>query len=248
MIALGAESAESPLASVSLAGSSFIHETFSTAPVDWRVAGNALAEVTNRWQCDPRWTFVSLENDLRKKDRGAAAALWSKRLYPSNVAINAFVCEKMEQRCDGPYKYARDINVTICSDGSDLTKGYTFMFGGRNNTGTMILRNGVEVARSTAKIPTDMSIHHDWFSIRVEKLGKRVSFSVIRYHEGRADNKKIELAYDDAEPLNGDHVALWTYDNAVMLSRIDISGKGGTALDDPDWQPGPLKNIYDKEK
>ncbi|MCY3024158.1 MAG: hypothetical protein NTW87_34715, partial [Planctomycetota bacterium] len=217
-------------------------EWFSRAPTAWRTAGAAIAEVTNRWQSDPRWTFFSLKNDRAK---GKPAVLWSKFLYPGDVTLEFFFANKMECERGQPYAYARDVNVTICSDGSDLTKGYTFMFGGRGNQGSMILRNGVEVARHQAGIPTDMNYMRYWFSYKIEKRGGNLTFRVDRLFAG--DRGQSELVYEDAQPLSGDRIAIWTYDHAIMLSRVRLSGEGGTVAEHPDWRPGPLRTPYDGE-
>jgi hypothetical protein len=234
-----AEAQTSPIAApVVLARSGRVHtDLFSTAPKDWRVAGAAIAEVANRWQCDSRWSFFSLKNDRRE---GKAAALWNKYLYPGDVALEFFVANKMEGERGVPYTYARDINVTICSDGADLRKGYTFLWGGHGNKDSVILRNSVEVRRCDARIPTDMTYHNRWFTYRVEKVGGRLSFRVVGLGHTLA-----ELAYEDPQPIEGDHIAIWTYDHAVMLARVLLSGDGGAATESPDFQPGPLKTPYD---
>ena len=218
----------------------FHDEFFSSAPTSWRTAGYAIAEVANRWQCDPRWSFFSLKNDRAK---GKPAVLWSKKLYDGDVTAEFFVGCKMEGERGRPYTYARDINLTICSDGQDLTKGYTFMFGGQENQATMILRNGVEVKRENVTIPTSMKIHRHWFYIRVEKRGDKLSYRVDKYFNNMPQGA---LEYEDPNPLTGKHIAIWTYDNAVMLSRIRISGQGGTEMEDPDQELAPLKTIYDQ--
>jgi len=220
----------------------FRNDFFSGAPTGWRTAGSAIAEVTNRWQCDPRWSFFSLKND---RERGKAAALWSKYLYPGDVTVEFFVGNKMEGVRGQPYLYSRDINVTICSDGADLNNGYTFMWGGHNNSGSMILRNGVEVRRHGARIPTDMNYHRYWFSFKVEKQGGRLTFRVDRFFA--SDSKQAELVYEDPQPLQGDRVAIWTYDHAIMLSRVRISGDGGNVCEHPDLPSEPLKTPYDSK-
>lgn len=220
----------------------FRNDFFSKAPTAWRIAGAAIAEVTNRWQCDPRWSFFSLKNE-RGKGKPPAAVLWSKYLYPGDVTVEFFVGNKMEGERGQPYTYARDINVTICSDGADLNKGYTFMWGGHANAGSMILRNGVEVKRHGARIPTDMNYHRYWFSYKVEKQGGKITFRVDRMFAG--DSKQSELVYEDTQPLQGNHVAIWTYDHAIMLSRVRISGDGGNVAEEPDGQLEPLKTPYD---
>ncbi|MFH0939943.1 MAG: hypothetical protein V1899_11795, partial [Planctomycetota bacterium] len=221
----------------------FHNESFSLAPVAWRTAGAAIAEVTNRWQCDSRWSFFSLKND---RQAGNPAVLWSKNLYPGDVTIEFYVSNKMEPERGPPYTYARDINVTLCSDGADLTQGYTCMFGGDGNKGSMIMRDGVPVRRSSRAIPTDMNnMHRHWFAIKVEKRGNIVSFRVDRYFVDEA-KKTQEMIYEDTQPLKGDHLAIWTYNHAIMISRIRISGEGGNVSDHPDWQPGALMTHYDK--
>lgn len=223
------------------------NDVFTTAPVDWRTAGFAIAEVANRWQCSPNWSFFSLKNE---RSRGKPAVLWSKHLYPGDATVEFYVAHKMERERGEPYVYARDINVTICSDGQDLTKGYTFMWGGHNNAGSMILRNGVEVKHNIATIPTDhgnsrvpeTDWHHHWFAVRVEKRGSRVTFRVDRFFSNEPDE---EMSFEDPEPLSGSHIAIWTYDHCILISRARLSGQGGTELEHPDWIPGALKTPYD---
>jgi len=220
----------------------FRNDLFSRAPVSWRTAGNVIAEVTNRWQCDPRWSFFCLKNDLRKGPK--AAALWSKYLYPGDVTMEFYVGNKMEGERGQPYTYVRDINVTLCSDGSDLGKGYTFQWGGDNNCLSRIMRDGVEVKRSGEHIPTDMTYHRYWFTYRVEKQGGHLNFRVL----DSSGRKHCELTYDDPQPLQGNHLAIWIYNHAIMLSRVRISGDGGNVAEHPDWRPEPLKTPYDNAK
>src|SRR5262249_9120684 len=115
---------------------------FSTAATEWRTAGAAVGTVMNRWQCDPRYSFFALGNDMRE---GNAAVLWSKRLYPGDVTVEFFFGIQMDHLRGNPFQYARDVNVTIGSDGSDLRKGCTFSFGGHGNTCSYIARDGVEI-------------------------------------------------------------------------------------------------------
>jgi hypothetical protein len=46
-------------------------------------------------------------------------------------------------------------------------------------------------------------------------------------------------------PVEGDRVAIWTYNHAVMISRVRISGEGGQQAEDVDWTPAPLRTPYD---
>lgn len=217
----------------------FLNELFSNAPVRWRTAGCAIAEVTNRWQCDPRWSFFSLKNDLGK---GKTAVLWSKSSYPGDAMIEFYVGNKMEQERGPYYTYARDINITLCGDGQDLTKGYTLMWGGHDNQATYLYRNGVEVKRVEGRIPDEQRlVHRAWMSVRVEKRGSKISF----YADRLPGQAPISLVYEDPEPLTGNRVALWTYNHAVMLSRFRITGEGGTVQESPDQDFLAPKTIYE---
>ena len=221
----------------------FLNELFSSAPVRWRTAGYAIAEVTNRWQCDPRWSFFSLKNDLQFKDKGGTAVLWNKGLYPGDVMLEFYVGNKMEAERGQPYySYSRDINVTLCGDGQDLTKGYTLMWGGHGNKATYLYRNGVEVKRVEGTIPNEQRlVHRAWMSVRVEKRGNKISFHADRL-PGHAP---IHLVYEDPDPLEGNRVAIWTYHHAIMLSRVRITGEGGTVQESPDLEFLAPKTIYE---
>jgi hypothetical protein len=224
---------------------SAIDESFSMAPTAWRTAGAAIAEVTNRWQCDPRWSFLSLENDLTAPRilANMPAVMWSKYEFPGDLFIEFFVGNKMESQRGQPYFYARDINVTICSDGADLNKGYTFMWGGFNNDSSMILRNGVKVASVPARIPRDMNYTRHWFHVTVEKRGARLSFRVDRFLAD--EHGQPELVYEDPQPLTGNRLAIWTWDHAISIARVRLSGRHAAAMESPEFQPGPLRTPLD---
>ena len=218
----------------------FLNELFSSAPVRWRTAGHAIAEVTNRWQCDPRWSFFSLKNELGK---GKTAVLWSKNIYPGDVMVEFFVGNKMESERGQPYySRARDINITICGDGQNLNKGYTILWGGYGNRATYLLRNGKEVKRVEGRVPNEQRlVHRAWMSVRFEKRGNKISF----YADRLPGHAPIHLVYEDPQPLSGDRVGLWTYDHAIMLSRVRITGDGGLQQESPDQDFKAPRNIYE---
>lgn len=198
-------------------------EVFSSAPVDWRPAGNAIADIAERWQCFSDWTFFSLQND---RQAGKNAVLWNKRKYTGDVRMEMFVATRMAGERGQPYTYTRDINVSLCPDSSDLTKGYTFLWGGFGNQYSAILRNGVEVARMEKKIPTDMNFNRHWFHYRVERRGNRLSFAVDRFFATEVDGvRRTEMVYEDPDPLPCSRLAIWTYDNSIAISRVRIVGE-----------------------
>jgi len=198
-------------------------EFFFSAPVDWRTAGSAIAEISARWQCDSRWTFYSLQND---RSAGKNAVLWNKRKYAGDVRMEMFVATRQAGERGMPYMYTRDINVSLCPDSSDLTKGYTFLWGGFGNRYSAILRNGVEVARMEKKIPTDLNFGRHWFYYRVERRGNRLSFCVdLFFRDDTNESKRTEMIYEDPDPLPCTRLAIWTYDNTIAISRVRIVGE-----------------------
>jgi len=236
-VAYFAQHAEIPLELIRIDCPNVRDECFSEAPVDWRSAGGAIAEVSARWQSDPRWTFFSLSNDLRGDKN---AVLWNKRKFPGDVCMEMFVGTRMQGERGQPYTYTRDINFSLCLDGSDLTKGYTFLWGGFGNHYSAILRNGVEVARMKKTIPTDMNFTRYWFHYRVERRGNRLSFRVGRFFEDKDRLNGAEMVYEDSDPLPCTRLAIWTYDNGLAISRIRIAGES-RAGEAPGVPIAPLK-------
>ncbi len=219
---------------------------FSKAPADWRVAAG-LWEVSNRWQCDPRWSFFSgrsLSHQERSMtaaeaklpaDKNLQAVLWNKRKYGDNVVVEFFAGIKMLGRRGRRYEYARDINCTLSADGKDVSSGYSFLFGGFDNDHSAILRKGKEVARTPSderhRIPRRSNIHHRWFYIRAERCGAQLHFTV--------DGGRVaDLKYTDPDPLPGGRVAIWTWDCGIMISRVRISGAGARGCEPFDFTPG----------
>ena len=202
---------------------------FQKACDEWRAAGGVW-EVTNRWQCDPRWSFFSGRSTR-------LAAIWNKRKFRGDVTLEFGGGIKMQRERGGRYQYASDINATMCGDGRDLTSGYSFLFGGWHNRKTQILKGTTVVAESSYKIPTHQNIHRRWFYVKAQKRGDHLSYWI--------DNRLI-LEYTDPEPLSGDQVALWTYNNGLMVSRVRISSESGKTreLPDPD-RPEVAKCCYD---
>ena len=202
--------------------------TFSKASSDWRPAAGTW-ETRNRWQCDPRWSFFSGVPDGK-----SLAAIWNKLAFDGDVSVEFAVGPKMEASSSN-YSYTRDYNVTICADGKDLTTGYSFIFGGWDNSLTAITRGKTIVARSSDVIPVKESIHRRWFYIKVEKVGNTLNF----YRDGAR-----VLTYTDPQPLTGNRVALWTWGHGIMVARVRISASSLGPAEPPGTPPGPCPCIY----
>lgn len=199
--------------------------TFATAPTDWRVE-SGIWEMTNRWACSPGWSwFGGRSNEV--------AAIWNKHKFSGNMSVQFYFAFKMEN--SGTYnpannqyrwwEYPADAAVTIGGNGTDLSSGYTFIVGADDNRHTIFKRGNELIGESTAPtallpsyndgVPAEMDrlIHRRWWYVRVDKIGSKVACYL--------DNKLI-FTYDDPKPLDAGQVAIWTYNNGIMLSRVQI--------------------------
>jgi len=194
--------------------------SFRQATTDWRVAGGTW-EVTNRWQCDPRWTFFSGRSSR-------LACIWNKRQFENDVCIDLAAGIKMDRNRGGRYEYASDINITIAADGRDLTSGYSFLFGAREtghpNRATLIVRGERVVARSHRRIPVHSNIHRRWFHLKVARHGRKLLYWI---------DDELVLEYDDPDPLPGRQVALWTWNNGIMVAQVRIASLGKGEMEPP---------------
>ena len=190
--------------------------SFRQATTDWRVASGTW-EVTNRWQCDPRWTFFSGRSSR-------LACIWNKRQFENDVCIDLAAGIKMDRNRGGRYEYASDLNLTIAADGRDLTSGYSFLFGAHQNKATLILRGEQEVARSHRQIPIHTNIHRRWFHLKVARHGHKLLYWI---------DDELVLEYDDPDPLPGRQIALWTWNNGIMVAQVRISSLGRGELEPP---------------
>ena len=204
--------------------------TFSRATTDWRTAAGTW-QVTNRWECDPRWSFFS-----GVPDRTRLAAIWNKLDLEGDVTVEFAVGPKMENvRGGGSYRYARDFNVTLCADGRDLRSGYSFLFGGWDNARTGILRGDKPIASSSYVIRRSSDIHRRWYYIKAEKRGNTLNYWINGHRYATAQ---------DPSPLTGKHIAIWSYDCGIMVSRVRISASRIGSKEPPRPVPGPCRTVY----
>ncbi len=182
--------------------------SFQEAPCDWSTAGG-IWEITNRWQCDPRWSFFSGVN------LEGAACLWNKFQHGENVSIDFFAGPKMDTERGKKYEYAGDFSLVLGADGRDISSGYSFLFGGWNNRGSQIVRqNKIMHENSDMRVPRSSEIHRRWFHLKVRKNGNMFSFWV---------DGKLAGTYTDPDILPGRHFAIWTWKNGLMAAQFRIS-------------------------
>jgi hypothetical protein len=204
---------------VHVTGGNMIDYAFLNAPTDWQVSSGTW-DMASRWICTPGWSWYAGWSDR-------IAAVWNKRSFEGDFAIEVFAASKMDSAKPPYYLHPRDLNITVCGDGRDLASGYSFIYGGWNNTATRILRGTQTVAESKdILLPPSASYHavahHKWFCLRVEKTGDTLSYYVDR---------KLALQYKDPNPLSGKRLALWTAGNGIMVARATIYDEKGGAVE-----------------
>jgi len=176
------------------------------------VTASGTWQVTNRWDCDPRWSFFSGGSN----DSDDLACLWHKYRFGEDVSIEFCGAVQYDSsRGSVNYDWARDLSCTIAADGQDPSTGYSFVFGGWDDTKTALLR-GTEVVAETADqlIPRASSIHERWFYLHMEKHGDRIRCWL---------DGSLLFDYTDPEPLTGRHAAIWTYRNGIAVARARIA-------------------------
>jgi len=191
--------------------------TFSDAPTDWYTASGNWG-TTNRWTCSPQWSWFGGMAEM-----GPVSA-WNKHGFAGDMTVDMYIAWGMIYGyARGHYKNPNDLNISICADGTDLFSGYTFVVGGWENQRTAILRKG-EVLAATDEAwalppafedqdPGTYEHHRKWWGIRARKKG-----NVLQLY---FDNRLALEAVDPA-PLDRGQVALWGYDNRVVLSRVRL--------------------------
>ncbi|MBM4033141.1 MAG: hypothetical protein FJ291_15350 [Planctomycetes bacterium] len=202
-----------------------IDDYFETAPIEWRAACGTW-EMQNRWTCSPQWSWMGGSSP-------DAAVLWHKSRFRGDITAHLFAAFQMVKRDSRIYRPG-DVNVSICADGQNPASGYSFIYGGWNNTATALFRRDKLVASTTklaARPPTLLdstpetnSLHRKWWHVAIEKHGPRVACYV---------DDALLLEYTDPEPLDCGQVCLWTHDNSVMIARAWIAHADSAGTESP---------------
>ncbi len=190
--------------------------TFATAPADWRVQ-SGIWEMTNRWDCSPGWSWFGGRSD-------EIAAVWNKRKFSGNFSAQFYFAFKMDfVKTPAWHYHPQNVAISFCGDGKNLGSGYTLVIGADNNQHTVLLKKGKEIADSRAPeallftmtdgYPPAELLHRRWWHVKVNKVGKHL--------ECWLDNKLL-FTHDDPQVLDSGQFALWTYNNGIMLSRVQI--------------------------
>ena len=188
--------------------------TFAGAPTDWRPT-LGVWQVTDRWSCFPGWAWFG-------GSKHKSPLVWSKRQFWGDQTFEFWAGLEMDTTPErGGYTHPSDINCTIAGDGQNLCSGYSFVFAGDNNTKTKILRGNAVVAETNAvrlvnPNTGNFDFHRHWFHVRVVKLGPELFMAV--------DGQWV-LRWQDPQPLAGGHVAIWSYNNGILVARARASAQ-----------------------
>lgn len=190
--------------------------TFASAPTDWWVQ-SGVWEMTNRWSCSPGWSWFGGRSE-------EIAAVWNKRKFSGDMSIQFYFAFKMGLTGTPRWNYRpSDVALSFAGDGKNLGSGYSLIIGADGNKRSMLMKGDKVVAQSAEKAallpvladgqPSMNDLHRHWWYVRINKIGSRI--------ECYLDNE-LFLTYDDPNPLDAGQIALWTYNNGIMLSRVQI--------------------------
>ncbi len=214
--AIGFEGAMPSLQDVEVQSNNVYDYTFTTAPADWRVQ-SGVWEMTNRWVCSPGWSWFGGRSE-------EVASIWNKRKFSGDFSVQFYFAFKMGLTGTPTWKYRpSDVAISFCGDGHNLGSGYSLVLGADDNSHSVLMRRGQKVADSAkpeAILPSLVDgeppmeqLHRHWWYVKVNRVGKRI--------ECWLDNKLL-FTYDDPQPIDAGQIALWTYDNGIMLSRVQV--------------------------
>ena len=184
------------------------HDLFEEAPSDWAwTEGNFRMDV--RWQCQRGWNF------MMGKSRDVAA-MYTKTDYSGDQEIEFYIALRFVT--PPPYYVLRDMGFAFCTDGKSLASGYTLVYGDADNTKTTLLRKGKPVGEVDAVIKHKPggNIHNYWWHGKVCKRGRRITVDI--------DDQRL-FDFTDASPIEGGHVAFWTFRNAISLAKVSINAE-----------------------
>lgn len=219
--AIGLQGAIPDFAKIDVESPHVYDYTFASAPTDWRVQ-SGIWEMTNRWACSPGWSWFGGRSD-------EVASIWSKRKFTGDVSVQMYFAFKMGLAGTPAWKYhPSDAALTIGGDGQNLSSGYSLIIGADDNSRSVLRRGAQVVAENKnqeALLPTYTDgepdaghkeyevLHRRWWYVRVDKIGNKVSCYL--------DNKLL-FSYEDPKPLDAGQIAIWTYNNGIMLSRVQV--------------------------
>jgi hypothetical protein len=196
---------------------------FDAAPVEW-IRWRGHSDVTDKWQCDPRWTFLGLWADAPDTEHEAAGlfsrvSYWGDQHLRFSFAFKDMLGGRIENQ---KRRYVRrDLNFAFCCEGEDLASGYCVLIGGFDNRGTQLLRKGELVAEAASppfpKFTGGVGdIHWIWYGLEMSRRENSIDVTM---------NGKSVIEWTDPEPLDGGHAAVWVLGGGIILGRTRFSAR-----------------------
>jgi outer membrane protein assembly factor BamB len=190
--------------------------TFSHAPVEWWES-KGIWETTNRWKCDPRWSFFGGHEDRNP-------TIWSKDDFGGDQQLDAWMGIRMDTKSGSHYFHPSDLAITICGNGAEVTSGYSLIFAANNNQASWLYRNGHRIAvndsaearfRYTSSDGEGLTeFHRHWFHLMLRRARGRLTAAVD-------DHQLFDLP--DDQPLPGGKIAIYDANNGVMVTRARLA-------------------------
>jgi hypothetical protein len=195
---------------------------FEEAPVEWSRWRGRLA-VTDKWQCDPRWTFAGVFSEaVDDMTEAAGAFTTTSYLGDADLRFHFAMKDVLGGMSGGKRRYVRrDMNFAFAAGATDPASGYALLLGGFGNRGVQLMRLGKVVAESDAfRLPEfrggESDVHWRWFTLAVSTEGGRIRASV--------DGREV-MSWEDPEPLEGGRVGAWTVGNGIILGRTRFTAE-----------------------
>lgn len=202
-----------PFESLDVSSRNMLDYLFTTAPTDWHVQ-RGLWGTTNRWNCKKDWSFFGAPWE----GTDCVPTIWNKHAFRGDLVFEMYAGLRMNTHPNPGYLDPSDINCTLFGDGRDLSSGYSFIYAGWHNSRSALFRKEQEVGASTRHrfvnpVSMNPAFHHHWFYIRAERIGARVRFFV---------DDSLVAEYEDPHPLDEGRVAIWSFNNGLMVARARI--------------------------
>lgn len=198
---------------------------FDAAPTPWD-AQCGRWQSTNRWACEPQWSFLG----GRAADR---AILWNKRRVRGDLDLSiAFApMEASTQRVHSTFPIV--LNVAFCADGRALDSGYNLVFGTNDVPSRLYRREELVASNSERLIPRFRAdwnrfyraMTRVWQRVHIRRRGSMCQISAARFDkEGREIGMVRLFEYTDPNPLAGERFGVWTWgQNGMALARVALS-------------------------
>ena len=194
--------------------------TFSQAPSDWRMQSGKWGMInrSTRIPYGPGWRWFGGHSE-------EVAAVWNKRKFAGDFSLHVYFSfiEGLEREAGSWRVKSADVGLSFCGDGQNLGSGYALILGADNNWHSVLLRQGRMVVESSA--PEAIFPSHVDGELRLPQLRTHWWHAVIDRFDNRIEcwlDGKLLFVYDDPQALNEGQVALWTYNNGIVLSRVQL--------------------------